>query len=79
MRLGFAAFWHYDNHEKLKNQGGMVVATSYFFHILAIFTRVKADTVPAPIKDATSIQKYFFEHTHYGAFHLKAFTHIHQK
>ena len=33
-------------------------------------------TVPAPIKDAASIQKSFFESMHYDAFHPKLFNRL---
>ena len=36
----------------------------------------KLHTVPAAIKDAASIQKLFFEHTHYDAFYPKLFTRL---
>ena len=50
--------------------------TSLSGDYILVVVVVKASTVPAPIKDAASIQKLFFEHTHYDAFYQKSFTHL---
>ena len=50
----------------------------YHIHIfLSFWFNLFLSTVPAPIKvAAASIQKLFFEHTHYDAFYQKSFTHL---
>ena len=46
---------------------------SYFHNFFLTAWVLNQHTVPAPIKDAASIQKLFFEAKHYGAFYPKLF------
>ena len=61
-----------------------LIATAVSVGIGIYFSRTQSEnsewhTVTAPIKNAASIKKIFFEPIHYGAFHLTLFTHIYQK
>ena len=44
------------------------------FKVCEINGQIPVSTVPTSIKDAASIQKLFFEPTHYDAFYQKSFT-----
>ena len=50
-----------------------VMKTNYFIFERTLLLLFKNYIIPAPIKEAGSIQELFFEPKHYGAFYTKSF------
>ena len=60
----------------VKDHSVFVSVNNMFYFLEQIVFKLIENTVPAPIKDAASIQKLFFDPTHHDAVYLKSFTHV---